>query len=158
MLGCLKLSKTKQPRPGYKNDIEQLLPRLKDNFLPSLWASYTMSAALLKMDHPCFLNFFRSNRADDGFRPRGGLFCPFRSADIGAGPRDDFGAGRTADTCRYSKPGPENSTGKYKMRHRTIGIGVEVITKRNIPPVLQTSGGCGRKESICGASGCLRLL
>jgi len=89
-----------------------------------------MPAALLKMDHPCFLDFFGSNRADDGFRPRGGPFCLFRSADIGAGPRDDFFAGRTADTCHCNKPGLESSTGKYKMRHRTIGIGVEAITKR----------------------------
>jgi len=58
-----------------------------------IWASYTKLPALLKMDHPCFLDFFGLNHADDGFRPRGGLFYPFRSADTFAGPRDDFFAG-----------------------------------------------------------------
>ena len=34
--------------------------------------------------------FFGSNRADDYFRPRGGLSYPFGSADIFAGPHGDF--------------------------------------------------------------------
>jgi hypothetical protein len=89
-----------------------------------------MPAALLKLDHPYFFDFVDSNRADDGFRPRGVLFCPFRSADIGAGPRDDFDAGRTADTHRNSKPGLESSADKCKTLHRTIDIGAEVITKQ----------------------------
>jgi len=81
------------------------------------------------MDHPCFLDFFDSNRADDGFRPHGGLFCLFRSADICVGPRDVFGAGHTTDTCHYSRPGLESSIGKRRRQYRTIGIGVEAITK-----------------------------
>ena len=114
----------------HKNDIELLHPQLKDDSLPPLWVSYTMPAALLKLGHPYFFDFVDSNRADDGFRPRGVLFCPFRSADIGAGPRDDFDAGRTADTHRNSKPGLESSADKCKTLHRTIDIGAEVITKQ----------------------------
>ncbi len=41
-----------------------------------------MPAALLKLGHPYFFDFVDSNRADDGFRPRGVLFCPFRSAGL----------------------------------------------------------------------------
>jgi len=41
----------------YKNGIEQWRPQSKDDFLPPLWAPYTMPAALLKMDHPCFFDF-----------------------------------------------------------------------------------------------------
>ena len=88
-----------------------------------------MWAALLKMDHPCFLDFFGLNRVDDGFLPRSGLFYPFRSADTFAGPHDDFYACRTAGRWGNNRPGPESSDGKYKRQHRTIGIGVEAITR-----------------------------
>ncbi len=88
-----------------------------------------MPAALLKMDHPCFFDFVDSSRTDDDFRLRGGLFCLFRSADIFAGPRDDFFVCRRAGTRHNSKPGPESNAGKCKTLHRTIGIGVEAIAK-----------------------------
>ena len=88
-----------------------------------------MCFALLKMDHPCFLDFFGLNRVDDGFLPRGELFYPFRSADIFAGPRDEFYAGHTTDRFHNNRPGPESSDDKYKIRHRTIGIGVAAITR-----------------------------
>ena len=113
----------------YKNGIEQWRPQPKDDSLQPLWTSYTMPAALLKMDHPCFLDFFGLNHADGGFRPRGGLFYPFRSADTFAGPRDDFYAGHTADRWSNSRSGLESSAGKCKKQHRTIGIGVEAIAK-----------------------------
>ncbi len=86
-----------------------------------------MPAVLLKMDHPCF---FESNRDGDGFRLHSGFFCLFRSADIFFGRRNDFFACRRADTRQNSKPGPESNIDKCKTRHRTIDIGVEVITKR----------------------------
>jgi len=111
----------------HNNDIEQWRPQLKDDSLPPLWGSYTMPAALLKMDHPCF---FDSNRVDDGFRPRGGLFCLFRSADIFFELRNDFFVCQTVDTRRNNKPGPESNTDRCKTPHRTIDIGVEAITKR----------------------------
>jgi hypothetical protein len=89
-----------------------------------------MPAGLLKMDHPCFFDFSESSRIDDDFRPHGGLFCLFRSADTFAEPRDDFFACHTADTRHNSRPGPESNADKRKTRHRTIGIGIEAITKR----------------------------
>ena len=82
------------------------------------------------MDHPCFFDFFGSNRADDGFRPRGGPFCLFRSADIFFGLYNDFFVCQTADTHRNSKPGLESSVDKCKTLLHTIDIGVEGITKR----------------------------
>lgn len=116
-----------EARETHKSNTEQSHPHLKDDFLLPLWASYTMPAALLKMDHPCF---FDSNRVGDGFRPRGGSFYLFRFADTFAGLHDDFFVGQTIDIHRNSKPGPENNTGRRKTRHHTIGIGSEVITKR----------------------------
>jgi len=88
-----------------------------------------MPAALLKMDHPCFFDFFDSSRVYDDFQPYGGPFFLFRSADIFSGPRDDFFVRRRADTHRNSRPGIESNAGKYKTPNRTIGIGVEAITK-----------------------------
>lgn len=85
-----------------------------------------MPAALWKMDHPCF---FDSSRIYDDFRPHGGPFFLFRSADIFAGHHYDFFVCRRADTHRSSRPGPESNAGKYKTPNRTIDIGVEAITK-----------------------------
>ena len=116
-----------QARQIHKNGIERWYSYTKDSFLPPWLASYTMPAALWKMDHPCF---FDSNRIYDDFRPRGGLFFLFRSADIFAGPRDDFFVCRRADTHRSSRPGPGSNAGKYKTSNRTIDIGVEAITKQ----------------------------
>ena len=117
-----------------------------------------MSAALLKMDHPCFLNFFGSIRVGDGFRPRGGLFCLFRSADIFFGLYNDFFVCQTADTHRNSKPGLESSADKCKTLHRTIDIGAEVITKwiclRSCKPpehALERSLSVGL-PAVCGSS------
>jgi hypothetical protein len=89
-----------------------------------------MPATLLKIDHPCFFDFFDSGRTYDDFQPYGGLFSLFRSADIFAEPRDDFFVGQTADTRRNSRPDPESIADKCKTQHRTIGIGVEAIAKR----------------------------
>ncbi len=89
-----------------------------------------MRAALWKMDHPCFFDFFDSSRVYDDFQPYGGPFFLFRSADIFAEPRDDFYVGQTADTRRNSRPGHESIADKCKTQHRTIGIGVEAIAKR----------------------------
>ena len=89
-----------------------------------------MSAVLLKIDHPCFFDFSESSRADDDFRPHGGLFSLFRSADIFSGPRDDFFVCRKAGTRRNNRPGPESNADKCKTLHRTIGIGVEAIAKQ----------------------------
>ena len=88
-----------------------------------------MWAALLKMDHPCFLDFFGLNRVDDGFLPRGGPFYPFRSADTFAGPRDDFYAGHTDGRWRNNRPGHESNAGKCRKQHCTTGIGIAAITK-----------------------------
>ena len=89
-----------------------------------------MAVALWKMDHPCFFDFSESSRTDDDFRPHGGLFSLFRSADIFSGPHDDFFVCQPADTRRNSKIGPESNADKCKTLHRTIGIGVEAIAKR----------------------------
>ena len=86
-----------------------------------------MPAALLKMDHPCF---FDSGRVCDDFRPHGGLFSLFRSADIFSGPRDAFFVCWRAGTRHNSRPGPESNADKYKTPNHTIGIGVEAITKQ----------------------------
>ena len=114
-----------------------------------------MAAALWKMDHPCF---FDSRRIYDDFRPRAGLFCLFRSADIFAGPRYDFFVCRRADTHRSSRPGPESNAGKYKTPNRTIDIGVEAITKLTClrsckPPedALERSLSVGL-PAVCGSS------
>ncbi len=85
-----------------------------------------MPAVLLKMDHPCF---FDSIRTCDDSRLRGGLFFLFRSVDIFSGPHDDSFVCRRADTRHNSRPGPESNADKYKTPNRTIGIGVEAITK-----------------------------
>ena len=82
------------------------------------------------MDHPCFLDFVDSIRADDDFRLRSDFFCLFRSADIFFGLCNDFFVYQTADTHRNNTPGHENNTDKRKIRHRTIGIGVEVRAKQ----------------------------
>jgi len=82
------------------------------------------------VDHPCFFDFSESNHTDDDFRPHGGLFFPFQSADIFSGPRDDFFVDRRADTRHNSRSGPESNADKCKMRYRTIGIGVVAIAKR----------------------------
>ncbi len=117
-----------------------------------------MPAALLKMDHPCFFDFFDSSRACDDFRPLGGLFSPFRSADIFSGPRDDFFGCRRADTHRNSRPGLESNAGKYKTPDRNIGIGVEAITKltclrscKQPEDVLERSLSVGL-PAVCGSS------
>ena len=88
-----------------------------------------MPTVLLKMDHPCFFDFFGSGRVCDDFRPHGGLFSLFRFADIFSGPRDDFFVCQRADTHHNSRPAPENNADKCKTPNRTIGIGVEAITK-----------------------------
>ena len=88
-----------------------------------------MPAALLKMDHPCFFDFFDSGRVCDDFRPHGGLFSLFRSADIFSGPRDAFFVCWRADTRHNSRPVPESNADKCKTPNRTIGIEVEAITK-----------------------------
>ena len=82
------------------------------------------------MDHPCFLDFVDSICADDDFRLRSDFFCLFRSADIFFGLCNDFFVYQTADTHRNSTPGHENNIDKRKTRHRTIGIGIEAITKQ----------------------------
>ncbi len=88
-----------------------------------------MPAALLKMDHPCFFDFFDSGRVCDDFRPHGGLFSLFRSADIFSGPRDAFFVCWRADKRHNSRPVPESNADKCKTPNRTIGIEVEAITK-----------------------------
>ena len=117
-----------------------------------------MPTALLKMDHPCFFDFLYSDRVGDGFRPRGGLFCLFRSDGIFAGPHDDFCAGHTDGTHHNSRPDLESSTDKCKRQHRTIGIGIEEITKRTClrsckPPedTLERSLSVGL-PAVCGCS------
>ena len=89
-----------------------------------------MQVALLKMDHPCFFDFFDSSRVCDDFRLHGGLFFLFRSADIFPEPPDDFFVCWRADTRHNSRPGPESNADKYKIPSHTIGIGVESITKQ----------------------------
>ncbi len=81
------------------------------------------------MDHPCFFDFFDSSRVCDDFRPHGGLFSLFRSADIFSGPPDDFFVCWRAGTRHNSRPVPESNADKCKTPNRTIGIGVEAITK-----------------------------
>jgi hypothetical protein len=49
-----------------------------------------MGAVVLKSHHPCFLVYFELGRADDGFQPPDGFFCPFRSGDIFFVPCDGF--------------------------------------------------------------------
>jgi len=88
-----------------------------------------MWAALLKMDHPCFLDFSGLDRGDGGFRPHSGFFCLFRSADTFVGPYDDFYAGHAAGRCHNNRPGRESTAGKCRKQHHTIGIGVEAITR-----------------------------
>jgi len=117
-----------------------------------------MPAVLLKMDHPCFFEFVGLSRADDDFRPHSGFFYLFRSADIFFGLCNDFFVCQTADTHRNSKPDLESNAGKCRMRHRTIDIGVEVITKRTClrsckPPEdglgMNLTGGL---PAVCGSS------
>ncbi len=117
-----------------------------------------MPATLLKMDHPCFFDFFDSSRVCDDFRPHGGLFPLFRSADIFSGPRDDFLVCRRADTRWNSRLGPESNADKYKTPNRTIGIGVEAIAKRTCLRSCKTPEDgldmnlTGGLPAVCGSS------
>jgi len=96
---------------SHKSGIEPWRLWSKYDFLPPLWASYTMPEALLKMDHP---SFFELSRADGDFRPRGGLSCLFRFADTFAGLRDDFFVFQTTGMHHCNTPGPESSAGICK--------------------------------------------
>ncbi len=117
-----------------------------------------MPAALLKMDHPCFFDFFDSGRVCDDFRPHGGLFSLFRSADIFSGPRDAFFVCRRADTRHNSRPVPESNADKCKTLYRTIGIGVEAIAKRaclrscKLPEDGLDMNLIGGLPAVCGSS------
>ena len=108
-----------------------------------------MPVALLKMDHPCFLDFFGSSRVDGDFQPHGGLFCLFRFAGIFFGLCNDFFVCPKGDTRRNSKPGPESNTDKCKMPHHTTGIEFEVITKRGfLRPCKPPEDGLGMNLSV----------
>lgn len=117
-----------------------------------------MPAALLKMDHPCFFDFFCSSRVDDGFRLHSDFFYLFRSAGIFFGLCNDFSVCRRGDTRRNSKPGHESNTDKCKTPHHTIGIEFEVITKRGfLRPCKPPEDGLGMNLSVglpavCGSS------
>ena len=119
-----------EARKIHKNDIERWRPQLKNDSLPPLLVSYTMPAALLKLDHPYFFDFVDSSRVDDDFLLHSGFFCLFQSDGIFFGPCNDFFVCQTAGTHRNSKPGLESSADKCKTLHRTIDIGAEVITKQ----------------------------
>ncbi|GEM_PF-2600944 len=108
-----------------------------------------MPAALLKMDHPCFFDFFCSSRVDDGFRLHSDFFYLFRSAGIFFGLCNDFSVCRRGDTRRNSKPGHESNTDKCKTPHHTIGIEFEVITKRGfLRPCKPPEDGLGMNLSV----------
>ena len=86
-----------------------------------------MPEGLLKMDHP---SFFESAHIDGDFRPRGGIFCLFRSVDIFAGPGDDVFSCQTPGRHHCNRSGPGSSAGRYKTQNRTTGIELRAITRR----------------------------
>jgi hypothetical protein len=67
---------------------------------------YTMMAALLKMDHPCFFRFFYLGHTDGGFPLHGGLSSLWGFADIAFGPHGDFCASQLYGILRYNTHAP----------------------------------------------------
>jgi len=79
-----------------------------------------MGAVVLKSHHPCFLVYFELGRADDGFQPPGGFFCPFRFGDIFFAPRDGSYALPHSGIHHNNMPVLSSSFGKCKIENRTI--------------------------------------
>jgi len=78
-----------------------------------------MPAAVLKMHHPCFFDFFDSNHADDGFRLGSGLFYLWESGDIAAGPHGGFFVSRPTDIHHSNNAVRASSNGRHKKQDGT---------------------------------------
>jgi hypothetical protein len=88
-----------------------------------------MPAAVLKMHHPCFFDFFGSNHAGDGFPLRGGLFYLWESGGIAAEPRGGFFASLPIDINHSSIAVRANSSGRHKKQAGTNHSGFDVKVK-----------------------------
>jgi len=73
-----------------------------------------------KMDHPCFFDFFRSNRAVDGFRPSNDSFSLFLSADTFSVLCNGSSAYRQYGIHHCSKHALSNIACTCKKQNRTI--------------------------------------
>jgi len=88
-----------------------------------------MAIAVLKMHHPCFLDFFGSDHTDDGFRLRGGLFYLWGSGGIAAEPRGGFFASLPIDINHSSNAVRASSSGRHKKQAGTNHSGFDVKVK-----------------------------
>ena len=88
-----------------------------------------MPAAVLKMHHPCFFDFFYSEHADDGFRLHGGLFYLWWSDGIAAEPRGDFFASLPTGRHHRSNAARASSSGRHKKQAGTNRSGFDVKVK-----------------------------
>ena len=88
-----------------------------------------MTAAVLKMHHPCFFDFFYSNHADDGFRLHGGLFYLWLSGGIAAGPRGGFFVSLPTGIHHSSNAVHASSNSRHKKQNDTNRSGFDVKVK-----------------------------
>jgi hypothetical protein len=88
-----------------------------------------MPVAVWKMHHPCFLDFFDSTHADDGFRLHDGLFYLGVSGDIAAEPRGGFCASLPTDIDHSSNVVRASSNGRHKKQAGTNRSGFDVKVK-----------------------------
>ena len=88
-----------------------------------------MPAAVLKMHHPCFFDFFYSNHADDGFPLGDELFSLLLSGGIVAGPRGGFFVSLPTDIHHSSNAVRASSNGRHKKQAGTNRSGFDVKVK-----------------------------
>ena len=88
-----------------------------------------MAVAVLKMHHPCFLDFFGSDHTDDGFRLRGGLFYLWGSGGIAAEPRGGFFVPLPTGIHHSSNAVRASSNGRHKKQAGTNRSGFDVKVK-----------------------------
>jgi len=81
------------------------------------------------MHHPCFLYFFDSKHAGDGFQLHGGLFYLWLSDGIAAGPRGGFFASLPTGIHHSSNAVRASRSGRHKKQAGTNRSGFDVKVK-----------------------------
>jgi len=89
-----------------------------------------MSAALLKMHHPCFFDFFCLNHVDDGFQLHGGLFFLRQSGGIAFGLHGDFFVFLRHGIHHNNMPVPSSNTDKQRKQCHSNDTEFGLDTKR----------------------------
>jgi len=91
----------------------------------------TMSAALLKIHHPCFFDFFYLNHTDGGFQLHGGLFSLRQSGGIAFGLHGDFFVFLRHGIHHNNMPVPSSNTDKQRKQCHSNDTEFGLNTKRD---------------------------